>query len=217
MSKVDPKFIYHMEDVLDVYEAAYDPLYPTVCLDEMSYQLLDHARPPLPVEPGRPARIDYEYKRNGTCNLFGFFEPHRGWRHIKITERHTKLDFAECLRELVEVHYPHATKIRVVLDNLNIHTLWTLYERYPAEQARRIASRLEFHHTPVHASWLNMIEIEFSALVRQCLSRRLPDTDVLAREIAAWETARNDAQVTVDWRFTTRDARTKLTRNYPNH
>ena len=217
MSKVDPKFIYHMEDVLDVYEAAYDPLYPTVCLDEMSYQLLDHARPPLPVEPGRPARIDYEYKRNGMCNLFGFFEPHRGWRHIKITERRTKLDFAECLRELVEVHYPHATKIRVVLDNLNIHTLWTLYERYPAEQARRIASRLEFHHTPVHASWLNMIEIEFSALVRQCLSRRLPDTDVLAREIAAWETARNDAQVTVDWRFTTRDARTKLTRNYPNH
>ncbi len=217
MSKVDPKFIYHMEDVLDVYEAAYDPLYPTVCLDEMSYQLLDHARPPLPVEPGRPARIDYEYKRNGTCNLFGFFEPHRGWRHIKITERRTKLDFAECLRELVEVHYPHATKIRVVLDNLNIHTLWTLYERYPAEQARRIASRLEFHHTPVHASWLNMIEIEFSALVRQCLSPRLPDTDVLAREIAAWETARNDAQVTVDWRFTTRDARTKLTRNYPNH
>ena len=217
MSKVDPKFIYHMEDVLDLYEATYDPLYPTVCLDEMSYQLLDHARPPLPVEPGRPARIDYEYKRNGTCNLFGFFEPHRGWRHIKMTERRTKLDFAECLRELVEVHYPHAKKIRVVLDNLNIHTLWTLYERYPAEQARRIASRLEFHHTPVHASWLNMIEIEFSALVRQCLSRRLPDIDVLAREIAAWETTRNDAQVTVDWRFTARDARAKLTRHYPNH
>ena len=206
-----------MEDVLDLYEATYDPLYPTVCLDEMSYQLLDHARPPLPVEPGRPARIDYEYKRNGTCNLFGFFEPHRGWRHIKMTERRTKLDFAECLRELVEVHYPHAKKIRVVLDNLNIHTLWTLYERYPAEQARRIASRLEFHHTPVHASWLNMIESEFSARVRQCLSRGLPEIDVLAREIAAWETARNDAQVTVDWRFTTRDARTKLTRNYPNH
>ena len=162
-------------------------------------------------------RDSYEYKRNGTCNLFGFFEPHRGWRHIKVTDRRTKLDVAECLRELVEEHYPHAKKIRVVLDNLNVHTIWTLYERYPAEQARRIASRLEFHYTPVHASWLNMIEIEFSALARQCLSRRLPDTDILSREIAAWELARNDAQVKVDWQFTTRDARTKLARHYPNH
>ena len=215
MSKVDPKFIYHMEDVLDVYEAAYDPLYPTVCFDEMSYQLLDHARPPLPVEPGRPARVDYEYKRNGTCNLFAFFEPHRGWRHIKLTQQRTKLDVAECLRELVDEHYPGAKKIRVVLGNLNVHTIWTLYERYPAEQARRIASRLEFHYTPVHASWLNMIEIEFSALARQCLSRRLPDTDILSREIAAWESARYAAQVKTDWRFTARDARTTLARHYP--
>ena len=206
-----------MEDVLGLLEEAYDPLYPTVCFDEMSYQLLDHARPPLPVEPGRPARIDYEYKRNGTCNLFAFFEPHRGWRHIKVTEQRTKLDVAECLRELVDEHYPGAKKIRVVLDNLNVHTLWTLYERYPAEQARRIASRLEFHHTPAHASWLNMIEIEFSALARQCLSRRLGDTDTLRREIAAWETARNAAQVKVDWRFTPQEARTTLARHYPNH
>ena len=150
-------------------------------------------------------------------HLFGFFEPHRGWRHIKVTDRRTKLDVAECLRELVEEHYPHAKKIRVVLDNLNVHTLWTLYERYPAEQARRIASRLEFHHTPAHASWLNMIEIEFSALARQCLSRRLVDTDTLSREIAAWETARNAAQVKVDWRFTPQEARTTLARHYPNH
>jgi hypothetical protein len=206
-----------MEDVLALYHELYDPLYPTVCFDEMSYQLLDHARPPLPIEPGRPERIDYEYKRNGTCNLFGFFEPHRGWRHIKVTDRRTKLDVAECLRELVEEHYPHAKKIRVVLDNLNVHTLCTLYERYPAEQARRIAGRLEFHHTPAHASWLNMIEIEFSALARQCLSRRLRDTDTLCHEIAAWETARNAAQVRIDWRFTAQDARTKLAKHYPNH
>ena len=206
-----------MEDVPALYHESYDPLYPTVCFDEMSYQLLDHARPPLPIESGRPARVDYEYKRNGTCNLFGFFEPHRGWRHIKVTDRRTKLDVAECLRELVEEHYPHAKKIRVVLDNLNVHTLWTLYERYPAEQARRIASRLEFHHTPAHASWLNMIEIEFSALARQCLSRRLVDTDTLSREIAAWETARNAAQVKVNWRFTPQEARTTLARHYPNH
>ena len=206
-----------MEDVLALYHESYDPLYPTVCFDEMSYQLLDHARPPLPIESGRPARVDYEYKHNGTYNLFGFFEPHRGWRHIKVTDRRTKLDVAECLRELVEEHYPHAKKIRVVLDNLNVHTLWTLYERYPAEQARRIASRLEFHHTPAHASWLNMIEIEFSALARQCLSRRLVDTDTLSREIAAWETARNAAQVKVDWRFTPQEARTTLARHYPNH
>ena len=206
-----------MEDVLALYHESYDPLYPTVCFDEMSYQLLDHARPPLPIASGRPARVDYEYKRNGTCNLFGFFEPHRGWRHIKVTDRRTKLDVAECLRELVEEHYPHAKKIRVVLDNLNVHTLWTLYERYPAEQARRIASRLEFHHTPAHASWLNMIEIEFSALARQCLSRRRVDTDTLSREIAAWETARNAAQVKVDWRFTPQEARTTLARHYPNH
>lgn len=131
-----------MEDVLDLYEEPYNPLYPTVCLDERSCQLLDHTRPPLPVEPGRPARVDYEYKRNGTCNLFAFFEPHRGWRHIKVTEQRTKLDVAECLRELVDEHYPGAKKIRVVLDNLNVHTLWTLYERYPAEQARRIASEI---------------------------------------------------------------------------
>ena len=164
-----------MEDVLDLYEEPYDPLYPTVCFDERSYQLLDHTRPPLPVEPGCPARVDYEYKRNGTCNLFAFFEPHRGWRHIRLTQQRTKLDVAECLRELVEQLYPHAKKISVVLDNLNVHTLWTLYERYPAEQARSIAGRLEFHHTPVHASWLNMVEIELSALARQCLARRLPE------------------------------------------
>ena len=206
-----------MEDVLDLYEEPYNPLYHTVCLDERSCQLLDHTRPPLPVEPGRPARVDYEYKRNGTCNLFAFFEPHRGWRHIKVTEQRTKLDVAECLRELVDEHYPGAKKIRVVLDNLNVHTLWTLYERYPAEQARRIASRLEFHHTPVHASWLNMVEIEFSALVRQCLSRRMSDLDTLSGEIPAWEDARNAAQVTPDWRFTARDARTKLARHYPQH
>ena len=208
-----------MEDVLDLYEEPYDPLYPTVCFDERSYQLLDDTLPPLPVEPGCPARVDYEYKRNGTCNLFAFFEPqfepHRGWRHIKLTQQRTKLDVAECLRELVEQLYPHAKKIRVVLDNLNVHTLWTLYERYPAEQARSIASRLEFHHTPIHASWLNMVEIEFSALVRQCLSRRLPDINTLSREIAAWESARNAAQVKTDWRFTARDARTTLARHYP--
>ena len=219
ISKVDAKFVYHMEDVLDLYEEPYDPLYPTVCFDERSYQLLDDTLPPLPVEPGCPARVDYEYKRNGTCNLFAFFEPqfepHRGWRHIKLTQQRTKLDVAECLRELVEQLYPHAKKIRVVLDNLNVHTLWTLYERYPAEHARRIASRLEFHHTPIHASWLNMVEIEFSALVRQCLSRRLPDINILSREIAAWESARNAAQVKTDWRFTARDARTTLARHYP--
>lgn len=215
MPTVSAEFVFRMEDVLDLYAEPANPARPLVCFDECPVVLHDEVRPSLPPAPGRPARQDYEYRRQGACSLAGFFDPHAGWRHVLVSERRTKADFADWLRELVDVHYPQADVIRVVLDNLNTHTLAALYERFPPAEARRVAQKLEFHYTPKHGSWLNMIEIEWSVLADQCLARRLPDQATLAREIAAWEIARNAAHATIDWQFTVAKARTKLHRLYP--
>lgn len=205
-----------MEDVLDLYAEPHDPARPVVCFDELSKQLVAETRAPLPAEPGRPERFDYEYERRGTANLFLACQPLAGWRHVAVTDRRTKHDFAEQMRELVDVHFPDADKIRVVLDNLNTHTPAALYEAFPAAEARRIARKLDFRHTPVHGSWLNMAELEFSMLARQCLGRRIGDRDTLATEIAAWETARNEQRASISWQFTVNDARRKLHRLYPS-
>jgi hypothetical protein len=204
-----------MEEVLDVYTLPRDPTCPLVCMDEASKQLVGETRLPLPVRPGDPAHYDYEYVRNGVANLFLFFAPLEGWRHVTVTERRTRVDWAHAMRDLVDVYFPAAPTIRVVLDNLNTHIAGSLYEAFAPQEARRILSRLELHHTPKHGSWLNMAEIELSVLSRQCLDRRIPDTPTLAREVVAWETPRNSAQATMDWRFTTADARIKLTHLYP--
>ena len=209
------EFVAAMEDVLDLYAEPYDPKRPVVCFDEASTQLLADVREPLPAQPGRPRRQDYEYRRGGTRNLFLSCEPLAGWRHIAITQRRTMADFAHQMQWLVDVAHPHATVVRVVLDNLNTHRVASLYETFPAAEARRIVKRLEFHHTPKHASWLNMAEIEFSALSRACLKGRNPDADALARAITAYQTRRNAAGVGINWRFGTDDARTKLHRFYP--
>jgi len=204
-----------MEDVLDLYAEPYDPQRPVVCFDERPCQMVAHTRTPLPPRPGHPAVYDYEYRRGGTCNVFAVLEPHTGWRHIEVTERRTAVDFAEQVRALVEEDFPEAPVVRIVLDNLNTHTVGSLYAAFPAAQARRIAKRVEFHHTPKHGSWLNMVECELSVLARQCLNRRLPDLDTMRREVAAWEEQRNDARETVHWHFTTAQARKKLRRLYP--
>ena len=210
------EFVWRMEDVLDLYAEPPDPTRPVVCLDERPYQLLDHTRSPLPPEPGRPAREDHEYARRGTCCIAVAFDPHRGWRHASVGERRTRLDFAGWLRELADVHYPEAAVIRLVLDNLNTHSPASLYAAFPPEEARRLARRFEFVHTPKHGSWLNMVEIELSVLADQCLGRRIPDLGALAAEVAAWEARRNAARATVAWRFTADHARTKLHRLYPH-
>jgi DDE superfamily endonuclease len=212
---VGADFVWRMEDVLDLYAEPYDPQRPVVCFDEQPRQLVEEIRTPLPRAPGRPERVDYEYRRRGTCNLFLFFEPLAGWRHVELTERRTAADFAQQIRALVDVHYPAAELIAVVLDNLSTHSPAALYQAFPPEEARRILRRLEFHYTPKHGSWLNMAELEFSVLGRQCLDRRLPDPDTLRHEIATWEAARNAARATVQWRFTVAHARTKLHRLYP--
>ena len=204
-----------MEGVLSVYAAPYDPKRPVVCFDEHLVQLIAEKRRPLPPKPGRPERFDYEYKRNGTRNLFLFFQPLVGRRHVKVTERRTKIDFAHCMRYLVDDLFPEAGKVVVVLDNLNTHTPAALYEAYEPEEAKRILDRLEFHHTPKHGSWLNMVEIEIGVLREQCLADRIPDEETLRREIAAWETARNERRATINWQFTSIDARNKLKRLYP--
>jgi len=205
-----------MEDVLDLYEEPYNPNRPVVSFDETSKQLIANTRPPLPTSPGYRERYDYEYKRNGTRNLFMFFEPLRGWRHVEVTERRTMVDFAHQMKWLVDGAYPEAGVICVVLDNLNTHKIASLYEAFEAAEARRIARRLEFHYTPKHGSWLNMAEIEFSVLSRQCLNRRIPDEKTLRREIAALESERNSVHAKVNWQFTSRDARIKLRRIYPS-
>ncbi len=179
-------------------------------------QLIVETRHPLPMEPGKPERFDYEYQRNGTRNLFVFFQPLAGWRHVKVTERRTKIDYAYCMRDLVDVLFPKADVIRVVQDNLNTHTPAALYEAFEPAEAKRVLNRLEFHYTPKHASWLNMVEIEIGVLSEQCLDRRIPDEDTLRREVSAWEEPRNEQQATIDWQFTTSDARVKLKRLYPN-
>ena len=205
-----------MEDVLDVYHRPYDPRFPQVCMDETSKQLVGETRTPLPATPRRPARIDYEYERRGVRNLFLFVEPLRGWRHVQVTERRTKQDWARAIQDLVDVHYPKAERIVLVLDNLNTHVGSALYETFPPAEARRLLDRLEFHYTPLHGSWLNMAEIELSILARQCLDRRIPDHDTLADEVAAWEVTRNTRKCAINWRFTAADARIKLKRLYPS-
>ncbi len=205
----------HMEDVLDLYAETYDPLRPMVCFDETSTQLLSDVREPLPAKPGKPKRQDYEYRREGTRNLFLACEPKAGWRHVAVTERRTIEDFAHQMRWLVDEAYPDVPVIRMVLDNLNTHRKASLYQTFPAAEARRIAKRLEFHYTPKHGSWLNMAEIEFSVFSRSCLRQRLPDEAALSREIHALELERNQAQASINWRFGILDARGKLHRLYP--
>lgn len=205
-----------MEDVLDLYAQPYDARFPVVCFDESPYQLVGERRQPQAAQPGKPQRYDFQYHRNGTCNLFMFFEPRTGWRHVEVTTRRTKQDFARCMEQLVDGYYPEAEVVRVVVDNLNTHTPAALYETFPPHEAHRILQRLEFHYTPKHGSWLNMVEIELSVLAAQCLKRRLPDQATVQREILTWERQRNDVKATVQWRFTTEKARTKLQRLYPS-
>lgn len=214
-----------MENVLDVYKRPYDPKRPVVCMDEISKpptlslggkQLIGETRSPLPAEPGRVERYDYEYVRNRVANMFLFFEPLAGRRHVKVTERRRKREWAECIRELVDEHYPQAERIVLVMDNLNMHTPAALYERFEPAEAKRIADRLEIHYTPKHGSWLNMAEIELSVLERQCLKRRIGEVETLESQVKAWEAERNAKGASVDWQFTTSDARIKLQRLYPS-
>ena len=204
-----------MEDILEVYTRPYDPQRPLVCLDEMPEQLLADVRPALPPEPGQPARWDYEYERRGTVNVFLCCEPLAGQRWVSVTDRRTAIDWAQQIKDLVDVRYPAAERIVLVLDNLNTHTPGSLYEAFPPVEAKRLADKLEIHYTPKHGSWLNLAEIELSALSRQCLDRRLPDKATFAAEVQAWQKRRNAAGTTVDWRFTTAAARIKLKRLYP--
>jgi len=211
----DPDFVCAMEDVLEVYTRPYDPERPQVCVDEVSKQLVADITPPLPMQPGQPAREDYEYERRGTANLFMMCEPLAGRRHVKVTERRTSADFAQVLRELSDVQYPEAQKIVLVMDNLNTHKLSVLYQVFPPAESRRILERFEVHYTPKHASWLNMAECELSVLGRQCLDRRIDSPDRLTEEVAAWEHERNAQPVRIHWRFTTTNARIKLQSLYP--
>jgi len=204
-----------MEDVLEVYAEADDPKRPRVNFDECSVELHKDVRPPEPVGPGRPARVDYEYERNGTANLFIVVDPHAGRRYVTVTDRRTKADFARQMKVLCDDLYPDADRVRVVLDNLNTHTAGALYETFEPAEARRLAAKLEFHYTPRHASWLNMAELELSVLARQCLSRRIPDAATLAAEVRAWQDARNRDRVRIEWCFKVADARKKMARVYP--
>lgn len=204
-----------MEDVLETYRLPYDPKIPVVCMDEASKQLIRETRLIIPARPGQLETFDHEYAREGVCNLFMFCEPLSGRRHVRVTTRRTRLEWAYAVKEMVDVWYPDAELIRLVMDNLNTHDPASLYEAFDPEEARRIWKRLEIHHTPKHGSWLNIAEIELSVLGRQCLDRRLADAATLIREVAAWEAARNAAQLRVDWQFTTADARIKLHRLYP--
>ena len=213
--EVNGEYVARMEDVLDLYAEAPDPQRPVVCFDESPIQLIGETRQPLPATPGQVARVDYEYRRNGTVNLFVMLDAHRPWRRVKATDQRTACDFAQCMRELVEVDYPRAERIRVVMDNLSTHTPGALYEAFPAAQAHRLLQRLEFHYTPKHASWLNMVEIEIGVLKGQCLDRRIADRERLEQEIAAWEGQRNAAGARTIWMFTTEKARAKMGRAYP--
>lgn len=212
----DAEFVCAMEDVLEVYQRDYDPKRPVLCLDESSKQLVAETRQPIPAAPGRPERIDCEYERNGTANLFMVTEPLVGQRYVTVTERRTAVDFARVLRDLVDHTYADAEKIVLVMDNLNTHKLASLYEAFEPAEARRLAERLEIHYTPKHGSWLNIAEIELGILSRQCLDRRIASTEEVKQEVRAWQRHRNNACGTVDWQFTTADARTKLKRLYPS-
>jgi len=204
-----------MEDVLEVYTRPRNPARPLVCLDETSKQLVAETRTPLPMRPGQPARYDYEYERHGTASLFMLFAPLEGWRHVKVTERRTAVDYAHVLKELSDVHFAKAEKIVLVQDNLNTHTPASLYEAFPPEEARRLVERFEWHYTPKHGSWLDMAESELAFLSGQCLDRRIPDQTELQREVAAWLDRRNALHAKASWRFTTADARIKLISLYP--
>jgi hypothetical protein len=212
---VNAEYVARMEDVLDLHAEPPDPRRPVVNFDESPTQLIGETRAPTPCKPGQPARVDYEYRRNGTANLFLFFDAHRAWRHVKVTDHRAAQDFAACMRDLVDVHYPEAERVRVVLDNLSTHSEAALYQSFSPEEARRILRRIELHYVPKHASWLNMVEIEIGVLKEQCLSRRIGDKATLIREIAAWEQQRNSAGATVRWMFTVEKARSKMARSYP--
>lgn len=205
-----------MEDVLAVYTRPHDPARPLVCLDETSRQLVAETRTPIAGKPGQPARHDYEYERNGVANLFMLFAPLEGWRCVKVTDRRTAVDYAHVLKDLADVHFPHAQSIVLVQDNLNTHAKASLYEAFPAAEARRLVERFEWRYTPKHGSWLNLAESELAVLTGQCLDRRIPDKQTLAEEVAAWEANRNANHATADWRFTTDDARVKLKHLYPS-
>jgi transposase len=205
-----------MEEVLQLYTSIDNPRYPLVCFDEANKQLVKETRTPVPMQPGQPAREDYEYERNGTANLFMFFAPFKGWRHVEVTAQRTQLDYAQQMKWLVDEAFPDAIQIRLVQDNLNTHVKAALYKAFKPAEARRILNKLAFHYTPKHGSWLNMAEIELSVLSKQCLDRRIPDADTLKTEVAAWEAKRNQTANTVDWRFTTQDARIKLKHLYPS-
>lgn len=213
--KVDAEFVARMEDVLALYAEPPDERRPVVCFDETPRQLIGEERVPVRAEPGKRRRFDYEYVRNGTANVFMFVDVNRPWRHAKVTDQRTCIDFAECMRDLVDEHYPDAERIRVVLDNLSAHSAAALYQRFAPAEARRILSRLEFHFTPKHASWLNMVEIEIGVMVRQCLDRRIAEKATLVSEIAAWERRRNRDRAGIDWMFTVDRAREELGRSYP--
>ena len=213
---VDGGYVARMEDVLDLYAEKADPKRPVVCFDESPTQLIGEVRQPIPPAPGQLERYDCEYRRHGTANLFVFLDAHRSWRHVKVTEQRTARDFAFCMRDLANTHYAEADLIRVVLDNLSTHTAGALYETFPAPEAHSILHRLEFHYTPKHASWLNMVEIEIGVLRGQCLDRRIGEREVLVAEIAAWQRQRNASGARVNWRFTTDKARNKLARAYPD-
>ena len=208
-------FVADMEDVLEVYHRPRDPERPLVCLDESSKQLIIETRTPIPAKPGQPKRHDYEYERNGVANLFMMFAPLEGWRYVKVTDRHTAIDYAEVLRELSDVHFPDAAKIVLVQDNLNTHKPASLYEAFPATEARRLVERFEWHYTPKHGSWLNMAESELGVLASQCLDRRIADQKILAHQVDAWQDYRNRHHAKANWQFKTADARVKLKRLYP--
>jgi hypothetical protein len=213
--KANAGFVAAMEDVLAVYARPHDERRPVVGVDEGGKQLIGDTRSPLPVRPRYSAKEDYEYTRNGTANVFMVFEPLRGWRHAEVTERRTNRDFARLMKRLVDDWYPAVERVVLVLDNLSTHTPAALYESFDPAEARRLVEKLEWHYTPKHGSWLNVAEVELSALARQCLDRRIPDRETLQQEVAAWERDRNAAVVRVDWQFTTTDARIKLKRLYP--
>lgn len=206
-----------MEDVLDVYHRPYNPHRPLLCMDEQPVQLIQETRVPQPMQPGVPAHYDFEYERHGTAAIFLFTEPLKGWREANVTEHRTGVDWAHQIRHLLDVHYPDAEAICLVMDNLNTHRVASLYEAFPPQEARRLASKLDIHYTPKHGSWLNMAEIELSALTRQCLDRRIPDIQTMRSEVVSWQLDRNANQTGVNWHFTTDDARIKLNKLYPQY
>jgi DDE superfamily endonuclease len=215
--KQNAEFVFHMENVLEVYQRPYDPRFPVICMDELSKQLTIETHVPLPAQPGRPECFDYEYIRNGTANVFIFTEPLTGWRHVVVTDRRTRTDWAHEIRNLVDVHRPKAKRITLVMDNLNTHSLGSLYEAFAPQEARRIIHRLEVVHTPRHGSWLNMAEIELNVLSRQCLARRIPDQQTLTDETRDWQNQRNSKQARIDWQFKAADARIRLKHLYPKN